>query len=710
MLWPLLLPLALAQDPDAPSPPPEDAGAARAEAEAEAALAALRAALAQSEADRAVLSTLLEAGGVIAAPGSSVQERVAAVEVLAESGDARALPFLERAAQQQPEVRVAVLAYAPAQSGSPRMHALVRALSAPSEPLGVRLAAVVALDAAAVPDAFAVLWEIAVAEDTPPEVREAARAQLTANHSAAVAERGGLPAVTSPLDPGAALGMTLSSAVVGSTLLASVGQLGQTDAGPVIGGTGGVLIGGGLGLLGSSAGEGVSPEDSLQYTSGTLWGFTAGALLSAGTDINGDEVIYLLAAGSTAGAGGALLNFRNEPSIADTMELNGAILLGQQIGAGARRWALPGDERAPLFGLLGGALGGAAGAAARGPLELDGDDGALMTAGGASGLWLSLLVPAAREVEVLGGRTQVGIPVGVIAGGALGQVADIPARTTGIATYGFFAGNLAGVGTPLLFTDPDTVEGSAVARWTLAGGVLGSAAGAVAAPRLEFDSGDAVLVPVASALTVAEAAALGFVASERGGFDRTGGLVLFSAGAGAAGWGLVSQRIDASPGASLLVASGAGWGVFYGGLTPLALGLEGDAADLVLAMTVTSDVLMGAAAVAQHPAVGLKPQATVLPQLGGVGGAVIGSLGAALFTSDSQHISAGSLVGSVAGIGLGIGLERRYGSDWIPRLAPPTLRLRHRLDLPGEWNLAAAPTLLEDGEVGLHLGIQASRF
>ena len=692
MLW-MLTSLALAQE--LPPPPEEPDPALLSE------LTQLREALAAEEARSAASQALLDAASTVAAPASMTADKVSAIAALAALGDRRALPFLELAARQESEVRVAVLGYAGAFSDDPRMHTLVTRLSQLGQPEAVQLAAVTALDAAQVPDALGELWRMATDEESSALVREAARAQLSVNHAEAVAARGGLPSVFVKLDPVATNQMAISSALIGGAVLSTVGQLGQTDAGTAIGAGGGALIGGGLGLVAARANN-VSVENAYQYSTGTVLGGVAGLTLAGAVEAEGEGFLYLMTLGTVAGAGGALLNFQNEPSVEDTTEFTTAVVLGQQIGAGAYRWASDddGSSVAQLASLAGGVAGGVTGLLVRPSVSLDGDDVSLMTAGGTAGLWLSLLVPPAMDWEVSAGAVQTAIPVGTLAGAVASQVYDVPAKQTGISGYGFASGNLLGLGAALMGS-PES--GQPVAQAVLAGGVAGAAAGAVLSPRMTFDTGDAVIVPVGSLLTVAEATGIAFVLDQKTDFEQPGGLIALSAGLGTAGWGLATQALDVQPGQALLVAAGAGWGLFYGGLTPFALGLEGEPEDLVLTILVTGDVLMAGAAIAQTDAIGLTPQATVLPQLGGVGGAVVGALGVALFNGEGQAVSAGSLGGSLVGLGVGVALESRYGSDWIPRLearAP-------RLDLPGTWKLSAAPTVLEGDELGMYLGVQA---
>ena len=72
----------------------------------------------------------------------------------------------------------------------------------------------------------------------------------------------------------------------------------------------------------------------------------------------------------------------------------------------------------------------------------------------------------------------------------------------------------------------------------------------------------------------------------------------------------------------------------------------------------------------------------------------MGTLGTALFSAEGQLISAGALVGSVAGAAVGIGLERRYGSQWTPRA-----------DIFPEFRLVSSPVVIDHSASGMTFGV-----
>ncbi len=680
------LSVAVAQDELAAEAPESTPELARLEAE----LVAARAQTAEADADRARLDALITAAATLTDRSTTELDKLAAVGTLAELADARAVPFLKLAADREGvAVKRALLAAAPVFSDDVRMHRMVVFLTTPSQAEIVRIDAIKALDTASVPDAPQLLMALAGSRTEPESIKAAALAQLQANHADFLAAQGGVRQEVAPVDGSALLLFSGTSGVVGGLLLASVGELGQSDAGTGIGALGGGLIGGGLGLVYARSNN-ISLDDALQYTTATSAGLVYGGQVAFLVDAS--TPLYLLTVGGTAGAGVGLAAMSAlDPSRADNAETVAAMAQGNQTLSGAARWGDLWYTGGVGLGMVGQSIGAGLGLALRDDMDFDSDDGTLIVSAGMVGGWLSFVVPLAADVEINAGATQTAIPLSMIAAGAVSQVRPVPVQQTLTADYGFAAGNLLGAGLPLLLVaDPD---GTLVAQGVFVGGMAGIVAGATVHDRLDFSAGDAVFTAVGTGLLTAEASALSFVLSEKIGFDREGGLILSTAGGGMAGLGLASQFLDVEPAEPLLVASAAGWGVFYGGLVPVALGLEGEAADLVLGVTITSDVFMGLAALSQTDGIDLDPRATVLPQLGGVGGAVLGSLGSGLFVADGQAISAGALVGSVAGVGVGIALERRYGSEWIPRASR----------LP-DVRLVSTPVVIDRSESGMALG------
>ena len=658
----------------------------------EAELAALNAVVTQGSEARADLEALLDAAATLSDRSLTDEAKIAAVGVMAQIRDPRAVPFIKLAADRESvAVKRALLEAAPVFSEDPRIHNMVRWLAGPSQPESVRTVALAALDAAAVPDAPQILMDIAGSYSESETLRSAARQQLETNHAEYLQAQGGIQQAQAPRDRSAGLMFSATNAAAGSLLLATVGELGQSGSGTAIGAFGGALIGGGISQVYLSSNP-VTIEDALQYTNMTGWGAVYG--LQTAYIANADTPLYALTGGTTVGAlSGLAAMSRRDPSREDIAELSGAMVLGNQVFTGAGRWGDVSDEGRVGLGMLGQTLGGGAGLLLRDAVSLDDDDAILITSAGVVGGWAGLVGPLALGAEQnIGGVMQTLIPLSMVAAVGLSEVSPVPRSQTLTADYGFISGNLLGAGVSEL-VDPETDE-VLVAQGMLTGGVVGGVVGAMVHDRLSFDAGDRTLIPVSTVLATAEASALSYVLYEKADFYHGNGLILTTAGAAAALSGLASQVITVEPAAPLLVGSAAGWGVFYGGLFPVALGVEGEPADLVLAVTLTSDLLMLAAGASQHPEIALDPRATVLPQLGGVGGSVLGALGVALFTTEPQGISAGTLLGSGVGAAVGVGLERRYGSEWLPRAeALPAVRL------------VSAPAVIDAEETGMVLGV-----
>ncbi|MDG1479471.1 MAG: hypothetical protein P8R54_07765 [Myxococcota bacterium] len=682
----LSAPVAVAQEPPAEAAAPEPA-LARLQAE----LAAAREESAGHAAAAARLDDLISAVSSLTDATAAEADKLAAVGLLAELQDPRAVPFFVLAAGREHVVlKRALLSAASSFPGDVRIHQMVVDLLEPRQPEAVRLDALIALDAVRVPGTPEILMALAGSRSEPEVITSAAAAQLAANHAEFLAAQGGVQLEAAPDSIAGASVFALTSGVTGSLMLATVGQLGQTDAGPSIGAFGGLMIGTGVGVVYARSNN-LTIEQALQYSTATGIGMIYGAQTVFLTEV--DQPLYLTTLGSALGSGvGLAAMSRLDPTVEDITETVGAMSLGYMAFSGAARWAAGTDKQQVGAGMVGQSLGGASALFLRDAFSLDRDDRVLISSAGVVGGWLGGVAPLVLKNDEPDGIIQTAIPVSMLAASAVSQSVPIPADRILAADYGFVAGNFLGLGVPLLLLDaPDDNQ---VAAGALIGGLGGLAAGGVLYGDGAFTTGDASFVAVGSTLITAEASALSYVLSEKTGFDRGGGLILTATGASLSGLGLASQYVDLSPAEPLLVASAAGWGMFYGGLIPVAIGLEGEAEDLVLVITGTSNVFMAAAAISQTDRVGLSPRATVLPQLGGVGGAVIGSLGTALFVPDPQSITTGALIGSVAGVAVGIGMEQRYGSEWLPRAQRlPTVRL------------ASAPAVIDSEESGMTIGI-----
>ena len=664
----------------------------------EAELLALQAALQAQIDDYDQLDALIDAASTLTDRDTAEAEKLAAVAVMADIGDARAIPFFLRAAEQgTPAVKLALLSAAPVFAADERIHRMVIGSTERLQVESVRLAGIVALDAVAVPEAPELLMSLASSRDESQVVRDAARRQLELEHAEFLRQQGGIQIEAPPLQASAAVLFTGTSGLVGGMMLSSIGRLGQTAAGPGLGAVGGALIGGGTGLLYANSST-PSPADALQYTNATIWGGVYGAQADtiAGTE---DGTLYMMTAGSVVGAGLGLMSMSAfEADSGDFVEQTGAMLVGNQLLAGVARWSDASDEVRVGASMIGQSVGAVAGLAVRETVEIDAEDTLLITSAGVAGIWSGVVVPKTlgmrpRDTD---GIVQTALPASVLAGAVLAELRPIPAQQVLAADYGFLCGNLLGGGLPqLLMEEPSS---RLISQAVLVGGLSGAISGARSHSRFSLDAGDTSLIAVGTTLATTEAAAISYVLYNKHGIDRHSGIVMTTAGASALGLAVASQRAEVEPGVPLLAGSAAGWGVFYGGLVPVVLGMEGEPEDLLPVIILTSDVFIGAALLSQLSSIDLNPRATVLPQLGGIGGSVVGTLGTALLSSDRQAIAAGSLVGSAAGAVVGIGLEKRYGSQWIPRA-----------DILPDVRLVSAPVVIDREESGLTFGLVMER-
>ena len=261
---------------------------------------------------------------------------------------------------------------------------------------------------------------------------------------------------------------------------------------------------------------------------------------------------------------------------------------------------------------------------------------------------------------------------------------------------GTILGNSLGAGVPLL-ADQDAQTTTAV---MLPMGLAGAAVGYGLADRTEWTSGDRAMLGVGMPILTLHSLGYGSVLSaKRRDFEekQMAGMMLTGAGLGGIGLTALSQRVDPTPGEMLVLGSGAVWGAWFGSLTPVAAGLDGEPADLLLVTLLCSDAgLVGAGALTYG--LGVQPRSTLVPQLGALSGATVGSLGVALVSGDGQAVAGGALVGSVLGFAGGSVLQMSVlegrQSRWVaPKPTAPRL---------AGWGFTAAPWAAESGDPGVY--------
>lgn len=645
-------------------------------------------------------------------------QRVAAAEALGLRADPSFIPFFYNAVHVAPApVKVAAL-QALRSTPTPEVTEIASWALERGPTDEVRRAAMDLL--ADIPEDAAgeVLYTFALNPDQPEALRAAAIAALEAGHAALLEARGRPTPPVKGSGPEASLGIA-ANGVAGGILLSSIGVWGQTDAGIVIGAVGGSLVGVGTGVTYALT-RPVSVAQNLQYAGGVGWGLELAVLSTQA--IYGDrypdgreEVGALLrAAGVAGGAGLALARFKADPDPVDVVELNLSMLLGQQIGFGLAHVALDRgygygdvawdlDTQPRMAAALGAtALGAGAGWWLRDAWQLDGGDAAFATATGLEMLWLGSWLPIAVTGQGHLGAPRLGWAGGTAAALAFSEWQAPSLARTGAMSYSFLAGTALGAGLPLLARSEDD---RTIAGTMLGVGAAGAVGGYLVGDLLDMDGGSYTTLAVGLPITVAELVSLAYILDMRGVVEdgQIPGIILAGGGVGAAGLLGLTQLIEPSPGEAVVAGSGAVWGAWYGVLTPLALGLELEGDQYVLSALGAGDALMAAAIVAQSDRIGLDPRSTLFPQIGGVGGATLGALGAALFTGDSQTIAGGAVLGSLLGFGGGALVELRVGSRRQAAWALP----RPSLDLPGHWSVGAVPLADEDGHLGGQVTVSA---
>ncbi len=324
--------------------------------------------------------------------------------------------------------------------------------------------------------------------------------------------------------------------------------------------------------------------------------------------------------------------------------------------------------------------------------------------------WITGWAQSAAVGDVQPGSIGIGIFGGAAGGLALAQLIDPSPEQSALAAWGALLGNGLGAGVPLLAAaDPDVATMS-----MLPTGVVGAVAGAALAPKIPLERGDKALLAFSVPLGLLEATAVGaWLVDRQVGLNTSQlqGLVLTTGAAtGLVVTGL-APHIDPQPLDVGFVASTTAWGAYHGSLLPIALESQGTAADLVLVSTLAADGFLVLGSVLVSPAVDFDPRRSLIPQLGGVGGATLGSLGALMFSTRGRDAARGALVGSTLGFVAGGLVESRRPAP-APRLAAYKGGVLGRVlpDLPGEWSFSVLPAPDAEGRLGLQTQLRGVRW
>jgi hypothetical protein len=165
------------------------------------------------------------------------------------------------------------------------------------------------------------------------------------------------------------------------------------------------------------------------------------------------------------------------------------------------------------------------------------------------------------------------------------------------------------------------------------------------------------------------------------------------------GFPALGTRVDLAPADTIFVGSAGAWGAWYGAMVPLALDLDGSMSTLLLSSSLTGDAFLILGGVLLSPRVGLEAESALLAELGGLGGATLGALGASLASADGTRVAQGAVIGSTVGLLAGAVVTATRGVS-APVLPVPRLRL------PTGWSIS--PTALVGPDEELAWGLKLS--
>lgn len=660
------------------------------------------------------LASLLGAASDLLDEGRDTDARIDAAQRLALLGDERAVVFLAAASRERDVgLQVASLAAAAAYPGAASI-ALGRArLIEEHQPDAVHRAAIDLLVAVNLPEAGAVLLEIAEDDDLPNATRADALDAVLAHYPQLLEGR------ETPAVPRSWAGNALTSAatgVVGGVMLSSVGEWGKFGPGAAIGAVGGGVIGAGAGAFYAwsrprTLGQGMA------YGSAVGWGLDLGARVSQLTEASDDVAAGLRVAGVAVGAGAGFYLMGQDPDPSSVLEVDTAGWVGAEIGAATavivqstrHQLGVPDNLYAPHGAIAGSAVGLTTGLLLKDKWALTPEAAAYAAVTGAELGIASSLVPSILDNGDFAGPGRLGLHLGVAAGLGVAALKPVGYERAGWAAYGAAMGNALGLGAPSLVSARPSEQG--VSALVAGAGLAGLVGGTLVAPRMDASSGDLAMLAVGIPLAGLEGLGVGYYLADEdiANSDFQRGLSLTGVAVAGVGLAALGQRVDPEPGKMAFLATAATWGAFYGFGMPLALDHVEGLGRLALSTTLTADAFLAGGALLMSPLVDLAPSATVIPQLAGLTGATVGALSVALTTSESRPVVQGALIGATVGL-VGGGITSAVLAKHHKEVA---LHIPTHLGLNTEEVVVVptvAPWTADDGEPGMYFGLQVAGF
>ena len=647
----------------------------------------------------AALRTLLEQGALLVNPYGSLEQRQAAAEALAVDPAPKAIAFLNAAARSRMfGIRNSVIkvAHKWGDAAVPLLaERVVRDAYAPAN----QAAALAGLAAVGSDVAGEALYSIATDQNTNSKTIEAARSTLETHFAEFLKSKGGAPKAVGDFS-GMAMGVG-ASAITGGVLLNAVGTWGKTDAGQVVGSLGGAAIGAGTSYFYLQDNP-ISQGQGLRYSSNVAWGLIGSGLVNDTLSLDSDNMDALVRViGASGGAYSGFKAMAGNPNYGNVWETNATGVMGMVMGLSVYELANQGDYYDPSATVLVGASAGLGiGTLVQDAWEPSVNQAAFAGVIGAESLAIGAMAEPlfglhqewTDDLAPLTG--QLGFVGGLVGAHHLDPSLNTSALMGSYALLGHLAGSVVGD------FAPKYRRSNAEARVIMGAGALGMVGGGMASRTLEPSVGDLGATALGGFVASANTGAVGVkLMSEDIVSEDTMGGVLKLVFTGVTGGLLAtsgSRSLD--PDLTLFMATGAGWGAYYGSLTQLVIPQDLEIEDAVLVTTGLMDLGIAGTAYYGLKDGGIDPKDTFLPQLFGVAGGTLGSLAVMLANTDEQLIAGGALIGSTVGLGAGAVMAPKLNKKRDARAN--ATKLKRGFDIPGDWTVMALPSVNPDGTMG----------
>ena len=657
----------------------------------------------------------------------SVEERAEAIKRLHQSSHSITLPFYYSILEENPTLTLEIInglgSFAYEEEIS---QILTKSLSLDND-IGLRSVAVIG--ELQQEELIPVLESAITNSEYPKEIREGALTTLQDSYPEYV-EKNGIPVVARDESRVGNQFFAISTGITSSVVLGSIGQWGKTDIGETLGYNAGFALGyaGGLGFARQNR---PSLGQSLMYTSSMSWGLIQGNFVAQSFEMDDNWEAFSRTMGTLAGFGYGYRSLRKNIEHSNVLELDFVGYWGAQMAVGIRDiFGVSTDEiEYPDFdyetqeeehiqadkeyynsqsrirrydnqaALIGSTLGLTAGHFIQKEWNVT-DETALF--GGVYAIELSIAASTAMDafgIENEQGYVRTAIHTGLAGALLYEHFHPVDFNTSAFTAYGAFAGNLLGAGVPSLLNAKKSHIAHGVTWTGLSGAVVGSAI----SNRMTFERRDWIFNAVGVPASAWQFFALTEVLEGYNNLDtiQEEGLVATGIGSSVLGLSYLSTKYQIDTSDSLFAGSSMAWGAYYGGLIPLALGIEDKIKthEHILFSLVSSDIFLATSCIAMKR--GYESQKSFFPQITAITGGTLASLGTFLFTDQTQPFGISALGGATLGFVIGSKLQKKGYSFSIAKN-------RKQKSLP--VRLALTPQIQNNGDMGFYVGIYNTGF